>query len=639
MAHCRPFDAESTGTVFGSGVGCVLLRRMEDAIADRDNIQAIIKSTAINNDGAGKVSYLAPSVDGQVAVYSEAIDIAGVDPASVTFIECHGTGTQLGDPIEIAALSEAYSSDDKNYRCAIGSVKSNIGHTDNAAGIASFIKAVKSLKYKQLAPTLHYQKPNPNIDFEGLPFYVNAELNEWESNGPRRAGVSSLGVGGTNAHVILEEVPEDITGRGAESTRPSLVMLSAKTETALNKYTADLSEFLSDQQGLTVAEVVHTLAVGRRAFDTRRIAVVNSLEHLIEVLDRLDETEVLTRTTSGTPRGVAFMFAGGGAQYPDMGRELYETEPVYKSAIDRCAELVEEFVDFNLLETLYPDAGRLEDAGKELQRPSRTLPCLFATQYATSMLWQSFGVEPTALIGHSMGENTAACLAGVLSLKDALGLVALRGQLFESLPDGGMLSVELSEAKLGEYLGDSLDVAVINAPELTVASGPTGDLEELAKKLEADGISAQRIHINVAAHSRMLEPILQEFGDYLRGISLNAPQIPIISNRTGTWLNESEATDPDYWVGHLRNTVRFADGVGQLLEGNQYVLLESGPGRVLSSVTNMHPSKTVSHTVQNSMRRPDEDASDVKYLLTAMGSLWLGNASIDWSTYFGDDPP
>ncbi len=630
--HCRPFDAKSSGTVFSSGVGCVLLRRLDDAIAQGDNIQAVIRGSAVNNDGADKVSYLAPSVSGQTAVVEEALEIAGVTPSQVTFIECHGTGTQMGDPIEVSALTQVFSDDERQHPCVLGSVKSNIGHTDNAAGVASVIKVVESLKHRQIPATLHFEMPNPNLDLSATPFLINASTIPWETDTSRIAGVTSLGVGGTNAHLILEQPDEpDPT---APINKPCLLLLSARSISSLDLYTAGLAEYLGDDDRINLHQAACTLALGRRSFDTRRFAVVDSLEGAINVLDAMQPTALPTRELHEEDRDIAFMFAGGGAQYPNMGLALYNQERVFHDAIEECVAILSGVLDYDLKEILYPTPDRIDDAAVQMQRPSRALPCLFVTQYATTMLWRSWGCEPAALIGHSMGENTAACIAGIMSLKDTLALVALRGRLFESVDTGGMISCELTEEELIPLLGNELDIAAINAPNVTVASGPVEKIEILEKTLLEAEIGFQRIHIQVAAHSRMLDPILEEFHQFLRSIELNPPSLPVISNLTGTWLTQEQAISPDYWRDHLRHTVRFADGAGNLLADNKFVLLETGPGAVVSSLAGMHPARSQAHTIQSSMPRPGESVSEINFLLHALGNLWLGHARIDWTRFF-----
>ena len=632
--HCRPFDASAGGTVFGSGVGVLVLKRLDDAIADGDNIHAVIKASAVNNDGAGKISYLAPSVDGQAAAIHEALAIGGIEPQSVTYVECHGTGTPLGDPIEVAALTQAYGAENpRRQYCAIGSVKSNIGHTDTAAGAASLIKVILALKHRQLPATLHFRAPNEAIDFANSPFFVNAQLRPWSAPAPLRAGVSSLGVGGTNGHVIVEEAPARASSSTARARQ--LLLLSARTDTALTRSRNRFAQFF-EEADVNIADAAFTLAVGRRSFKRRGFAVVNDGRDAVAVLDGSSHDRFIVADAAESPRKVAFMFAGGGAQYPNMGRELYDTEPVYRATVDECLRLLRDFVDFDVKSLLYPAAGAEAQAAHELQRPSRTLPALFITQYAQAQLWRSWGIEPSALIGHSMGENTAACVAGVIALRDALGLVALRGKLFETVGEGSMLSVELGEQELLPLLGSELSLGAVNAPMLTMASGPKAALTRLEYTLQQRDIGCRRIHIDVAAHSAMLEEILQPFGDYLRSLRLHAPTIPFISNVTGDWIKPAEAVDPAYWVRHLRQTVRFADGLARLLDGGSYALLEVGPGRTLVSLAGLHTAKRADQPLIASLRHPDDDTPDVEQMLGALGRLWQANVGIAWDKFYSE---
>ncbi len=636
--HCRPFDISAGGTVFGSGVGVVVLKRLDAALAEGYHVHAVIRASAVNNDGAGKVSYLAPSVDGQAASVGEALAVADIDPRSVSYIETHGTGTPLGDPIEVAALTQAYGGTNAlPGSCALGSVKSNIGHLDTAAGIASLIKVVLALQHRQLPPTLHFTAPNPAIDFPSSPFVVNDALTPWQGPRPLRAGVSSLGVGGTNAHLILEEAP-------ARTTRPSgralqLLLTSARSASSLRRFHDRLARAFDDgwssNEVTDLADAAYTLAVGRRAFRKRAFLVAATNDDAMNALEAADASCVVGGTAPASDRDVAFMFAGGGAQYSGMGRGLYETEPIYRGAVDECLDVLSRLVDFDLEMLLYPpDTADLAEATRALERPSRALPALFTTQYAQAQLWRSWGVEPTALIGHSMGENTAACLAGVMSLRDTLGLVTLRGRLFETVEPGGMISIDLDEAGLRDVLTPDLSLAAINAPGLGVVSGPLAPLARLEQVLTARQIGYQRVHIDVAAHSSMLEGILAPFGDYLRSIELHAPRIPFVSNLTGDWITADEATSPDYWVGQLRHTVRFADGVGRLLTERRVVLLEVGPGRTLSTLAGLHIGKAPDQTIVTSMRHRDDRASDLGHMLSALGKVWLGGGQPDWTRFY-----
>lgn len=636
--HCHAFDESSKGTVFGSAVGVVVLRRLRDALDSGDHIHAVIKGSAINNDGALKVGYMAPSVDGQAAAISEALGLANVPADSISYVEAHGTGTPVGDPIEVAALTQAHrQSTDKVGYCGIGSVKTNIGHTDTAAGVASFIKVAMAMQHGELPPTLHYTAPNPACDFERSPFYVNATLKAWNPpGGVRRAGVSSLGVGGTNAHIILEQAPK--VQPSGPSTRPfQLLMLSAKTPSALDANTAALAAHFKANPQINLADAAYTLNVGRQAMKHRRVVVAPSVAEAAELLAANDPKVLSTTLNTEGTRSVAFMFAGGGAQYPNMGLGLYQSEPVYRQAVDECLALLAKNSAIDYKGLLFPAAGQEADAAERIQRPSLALPLLLTTQYAQAKLWRSWGLEPTAMIGHSMGEYTAAHLAGVFSLGDALTLVELRGKLFESLPEGAMLSVPVSEEELRPFMTPELSISAVNGPKLTVAGGPVAAIEALQDALAAQEIEASRVRISVAAHSSMLEPILKEFGDFFARIRMSAPTLPFVSNLSGTWITPAEATDPQYWVRHLRNTVRFADGLQELLKDSNRILLEVGPGRTMASLARQHPARPATQPVLNSMRHPDEQVSDAAYGLGQLGKLWAAGAAVDWTAFRGKE--
>ena len=631
--HCKPFEATSKGTVFGSGVGVIVMKRLEDALEDGDNIHAVIKSSAINNDGLGKVSYLAPSVDGQAGAIKEALDVADICPETIQFVECHGTGTPIGDPIEVTALTQAYrTKTQKKQYCALGSVKSNIGHLDTAAGVASMIKMVCGLKNKQMPATLHFKDPNPSIDFENSPFFVNADLKDWPENGevPRRAGVSSLGVGGTNAHLILEEADErDPSDQPLRKNQ--LLVLSARSEKALDHMSQNMAHFIQSHSNIPLADIAFTLQEGRKPFEFRRVIAGDSGSHVAQELLNKDSDEVFSAQVTEGNKTVSFMFAGGGAQYPNMGRDLYEAEPLYKQIIDECLGYLKGDIDFDLKALLYPPVGQEKAAAIELKKPSRALPALFATQYAQAKLWMSWGIEPTAMIGHSMGEYTAACLSGVFSVKDAILLVSLRGKLFETLDEGAMLSVQLSLDELAPHMTPELSIAAANAPELTVASGPVAAIEALQEKLESEDLPCQRVHINVAAHSSMLEPILEPFREYLSKLSYGEPNLPFISNLSGTWATQEQVCQPNYWVDHLRQTVQFANGVSELVKDSDRILLEVGPGRTLASLSRMHPEKSANQVILTSIKHYEETCSDVDFMLRMFGALWTAGVDVDWS--------
>ncbi|MBP5973105.1 SDR family oxidoreductase [Brasilonema sp. CT11] len=642
--HCRAFDAHAQGTVDGSGVGIVVLKRLEDALADGDYIHAVIRGSAINNDGSLKVGYTAPSESGQAAVISEALAVAGVEAEDISYIEAHGTGTTLGDPIEIAALTQAFqTSTQKKGFCAIGSVKTNIGHLDAAAGVAGLIKTTLALKHKLLPPSLNFEKPSPNIDFANSPFYVNKTLSEWTTDGtPCRAGVSSFGIGGTNAHIVLEEAPVDHTQDIASlHSRPwQLVSLSAKTSSALDEMTANLAAYLKQHPDLDIADVAYTLAVGRKAFEHRRILVCQELNQAGNALKLVDPQRVFTSFQELKERSVVFMFSGQGSQYVNMGRELYQTEPTFREHIDLCSQILKPHLGFDLQSALYPQEELAQEAVEQLKQTAIAQPALFAIAYSLAQLWMSWGVRPKAMIGHSIGEYVAATLAGVLSLKDALTLVASRGQLMQQLPTGAMLAIHLPEKEVQALLNaeilqtKSLQIAAINGLSLCVVSGPTDDVEALQNQLAEKGVNCRRLHTSHAFHSQMMDPILEPFTLIVKKVTLNPPQIPYLSNVTGTWITASQATDPSYWAKHLRSCIRFSEGLQQLLKEPEQILLEVGPGRTLSTLATQHSAKTAKQVVLTSLRHPQDRQSDVEFLLTTLGKLWLFGVKVDWSGFY-----
>lgn len=627
--HCRAFDAQSNGTVFGSGAGVVVLRRLEDALADGDRIYAVIRGSAINNDGSSKVGYLAPSVDGQAAVVAEALAAANVDPDTVEYIEAHGSGTPIGEPIEVAALTRVFQrSSARRHFCGIGSVKPNIGHLDTAAGIASLIKVALSMHHGEIPPTPNFQAPNPGIPFDDTPFYVVDRLRAWpRGKEPRRAGVTSLGVGGTNAHVVVEESPEP--PRVSASRREWQVLcLSARSPAALDEAGRRLARHLRESPHLELADVAYTLHAGRKGFEHRRVLSARTRDEAAALLESGDPQRVFTHQADDSAAGIVALLPGAGAQHPRMGLDLYAAEPIFRAQVDRGLDAFQRRTGRDLRAVWIAPADP-QRAAAELERPSLQLPALFILEHALAQLWGSLGVRFSALIGHSMGENTAACLAGVLSFEDCLGLVALRGELFERTSAGAMLSVPLGHDDLLPLLGSDLDLAASNAPGISVASGPPAAVDALAARLAAGGIEARRVPIAVAAHSRLLEPVLPRFLDYLRSIQLAPPRIPIVSNRTGAWLTPEQAVRPEYWVEHLRNTVRFSDGVATALSEPGRVLLEVGPGKTLSSLARQQPTASGARGVIASMRHAEESLSDVEHWLTAAGRLWAAGAPID----------
>jgi acyl transferase domain-containing protein len=639
--HCRAFDAQAQGTVGGNGVGVVVLKRLADALADGDYIHAVIKGSAINNDGSLKVGYTAPSVDGQAEVIARAMAVAQVDPATIGYVECHGTGTAIGDPIEIAALTEAFQSATSPRRpagqyCAIGSLKTNVGHMDTAAGVGGLIKAALALKHKQLPPSLHYTRPNPNMDLTATPFYVNAQLAEWQADGaPRRAGVSSFGIGGTNAHVVLEEAP---AREPSSASRPwQALYLSAKTETALEQASWNLTDYLMQHPDVNLADVAYTTQVGRRAWAHRRVIVCRDVEDALRAVQSRDPKRVFTGHAEPGERPVAFMFTGQGAQYVGMGKGLYESEPVFRQQVDYCADALRAHLGLDLRDLLYPPPERADEAAERLQQTAITQPALFVIEYALARLWMAWGVQPDALIGHSIGEYVAACLAGVFSLDDALALVAARGRMMQALPAGSMLSVPLAEAEVRPCLDERLSVAVLNAPGMSVVSGPTDAVDELARRLADAGVDCRPLHTSHAFHSPMMDPILDAFTERVAQVELHAPTILLISNVTGTWMTPDQATDPAYWASHLRQPVRFGQGVEELLKEPSRVLLEVGPGQTLTTLARRHPAATADRVVLPTLRHPKDEQPDAAFILGALGRLWLAGVRVDWAGFYADE--
>jgi acyl transferase domain-containing protein len=643
--HCRTFDARAKGSTIGNGVGIIVLKRLEDALADGDRIDATIKGSAINNDGAWKIGYTAPSIEGQANAIRAAQVTAEIEPETISYIEAHGTATPLGDPIEIAALAQAFRiSTEKKGFCAIGSIKSNMGHMDAAAGVAGVLKTALALRHKLIPPSLHFEQPNPKIDFDNSPFYVNTKLSEWEmTDAPRRAGVSSFGIGGTNAHAILEEAPQIAPAKTIENTKPTrpwqLLILSAKTETALETMTVNLAEHLQQHPELDFADVVHTLQVGRRTFSHRRMLVCRDGAESAAALKSPDAGAIAFQEQ--TDRQATFLFPGQGSQYANMGRELYQVEPKFRAEIDRCAELLQPHLGLDLRTILYPEEGSEESAQAQLQQTYLTQPALFAIEYALAKLWMSWGIKPQAAIGHSIGEYVAACLAGVFSLEDGLALVATRGKLMQEMPGGAMLAISLPATEIQSLLKEQLSLAAINTPTQCVVSGTTEAIATLQDQLQSRGIAYHPLHTSHAFHSAMMEPICTQFADRFVGIHLHPPQIPYISNVTGTWITTADATDPNYWVKHLRQTVRFADGVKELLQQGDRVFLEVGPGRTLSTFVQQHSDRTgnpdnrasnsTTETVIASIRHPRDKTSDVAFIQNALGQIWLAGVSVNWA--------
>jgi acyl transferase domain-containing protein len=576
--HCRAFDVQARGTVCGSGVGIVVLKRLDEAVADGDSIRAVIKGTAINNDGSRKVGYTAPSLDGQTRVVVRALAMAEVSPETVSYIETHGTGTAVGDPIEIAALTQAFrSGTGKRGFCAVGSVKTNIGHLGAAAGVTGLIKTVLALMHKELPPSLYFEHPNPQIDFANSPFYVQTTLAPWRAEkGPRRAGVSAFAMGGTNAHVVLEEASP--RGESGESRPWKLLVLSAKTSTALERVSTNLAAHLKKHRDLNLADVAHTLQIGRKAFRHRRMLVCRDGDDAVTALERPGVQRVGTNGQERTDRPVAFLFPGQGTQYLHMGFEVYQSESTVRDEVDRCSELLRAHLNIDLREVLYAREEGAQGAIQRLHDPAIAEPALFTIEYALARLWMAWGVRPEAMIGHGIGEYVAACLAGVLSVTDTLVLVAARAQLMQRLPR-----------------------------------------------------SSQTVY------SEMMEPLVAPFREQVEALELRPPTIPYVSNVTGTWITAAEATSPSYWTAQVCQTVRVAECLRELLQEPDRILLEVGPGRTLISSARRHADRTNGQTMLSSLPDLDDQDSAAAFLLNSLGQLWLSGMDVDWAGFSGSE--
>jgi len=627
--HCRAFDKKALGTIFGSGVGIVVLKTAEAALADGDQIHAIIKGSAINNDGSLKVGYTAPGVAGQAAVISQALANAGVEPRCIGYVEAHGTGTALGDPIEVQALAKAFRNGVVTRdSCGIGSVKTNIGHLDAAAGVTGLIKTVLSLQHKCIPPTLHFEALNPEIDFENTPFYVVKDLTEWRSTGnPRRAGVSAFGVGGTNAHVVLEEAPETTPSAGSRSWH--LLVLSARSGAALQRSTDNLSAYLQEHSAESLADVAFTLGVGREHFPYRRFVLGSDVSQASRALREIDPERVYTAHAERQERPLAFLFPGQGSQQVGMAERLYQQEPGFRAIVDECSEFIKPELGVDLRDVLYPPEDKLNISTDLLPQTRITQPALFVVEYALARLLMSWGVHPDAMIGHSIGEYVAACLAEVVSVEEALKLVAVRGRLMQSLPPGAMLAAEMSQSEAEILVGNQMSLAAVNGPMQCVFSGETEAITELDEHLRREGINCKRLPTSHAFHSHMIDPILEIFGEVVRRVKLRPPRIRYLSNVTGQWIKAEEATSAEYWVTHLRYTVRFSAAVKKLTEDPSWMLVEVGPGRALTQMARRHVRGTRENTFFTTLSQAEPD-----HLGILLGQLWLGGASLRWSTFY-----
>ncbi|NIM16727.1 MAG: SDR family NAD(P)-dependent oxidoreductase [Candidatus Aminicenantes bacterium] len=651
--HCRPFDAGANGTVSGEGIGIVVLKPLEDAVADRDSIDAVVKSTAVNNDGLRKMGYTVPSIDGQADVIKMALRFGQVESESIGYLEAHGTATALGDPVEIEALKLAFNTPKKGF-CAVGSVKANIGHLDAAAGVAGFIRTVLALKHRAIPPSFYFQKPNLKIDFENSPFFVNRELRKWKNNEyPLRAGVSSFGIGGTNAHAILEEAPEIRSKAASTPARKyELILLSAKTKPSLERGTEKLAAYFKKHPDMNLADAAYTLQVGRGAFRHRRMVVCHTSDEVVAALSSPGTGKVHTFISRVQKRPVIFMFSGQGSQYVNMGLGLYQTEPLFKREMDHCFEVLAAIMGEDIKTVLYPDnstpvfsmkastsgASKKEIFEEKINQFIYTSPLKFAFEYSLARLLMTWGIRAYAMIGHSFGEYVAACIAGVFSLEDGLTLAALRGKLMHMMPEGTMMSVSLSEEELRPYLKSipELSLAAVNGFSLCIVSGPYGAIDALENQLLEKGRECARLRVPRAGHSNMLNPILKPFEEKAKEITFYKPQIPYISGLSGKWVKVREAVDPHYWARHLVETIRFYDGLTELLKEENAVFVQMGSDRSLSTFVTLHPDIKPDNLVINLVRHPKDDTADVYFLMHKIGLLWLYGIQPDWNVFHSE---
>src|SRR5688572_27700901 len=636
--HCRPFDANAQGTIVGSGVGIVVLKRLSDALADGDNIRAVVIGAGLNNDGNDKVGYTAPSFRGQAEAIRSAHLTAGVSAESIGYVEAHGTGTILGDPIELSALTEVFRASTKRRGfCGIGSVKSNFGHLSCAAGIAGLIKTVLAMEHGAIPPTVHYNSPNPAINLPSSPFYVTTSLRRWERNGlPRRAGVSSFGVGGTNAHVVLEEAPQ--REAPVEKRPHQLFVISARTETALDQATTNLSKHLQAHPELDFADVAFTLQVGRRFFQHRRMLVVDSEERAQAIATLGDLASLGAFVANDDERSVVFTFPGQGSQYVGMAKGLYETEPLVHTAIDDCARLLKPVLKADLRRILFPGQRSRKSAAETLKDTKFAQPALFTISYALAKLWMSWGIQPAAMIGHSVGEYVAAALAGVMTLEDALTLIARRGQLISALPRGAMLVVMAPSEDVLRFVDDDVSMAAINAPRLCVLSGPNEPIARVEATLAGESVLTRRLHTSHAFHSSMMDSILPEFEEQVARFKLSLPAIPVVATLTGEWA-DAAVTEPSYWSAQLRSTVRFADSIHKVMDGKSpagknAIFLEVGAGNTLTTLVSETAKRNGNRPLcLTTLSGPDNRRPDTETILSSLGQFWANGVAVDWEGF------
>ncbi|WP_459209773.1 type I polyketide synthase [Aquimarina rhabdastrellae] len=628
--HNRSFDSESSGTIGSDGAGVVVLKRLEDALKDNDNIYAVIKGSAMNNDGKAKAGYTMPSVEGQFECIKLAQKIAGVAPTDVTYIETHGTATKIGDPIEIEALNKVFNND-TNHKCAIGTIKSNMGHADEAAGITGLIKTALAINNKIIPASLHYKKPNKTINFNEGPFYVNHASQKWESENqkPLTAGVSSLGIGGTNVHVVLQEAP--VVEKRKTNKTYKLIRYSAKTETALEQYEDKLLKFVENND-IDIFDLSYTMQLGRKRFDFVKYLAVKDNKELITSLK-----EKNTKTTIVKPKSnIVFMFSGQGSQYINMGKNLYDIYPVFKQFLDNGFNYLEDLSGINYRGILF---NNTDEAVKKINQTIYTQPLLFVFEYALAQLLITLGVRPTYMIGHSLGEYIAATISGVFSFEEALKIISRRAELMAKVPEGDMLSIAASLQRVRKEVLRNVSIAAINAHDSFVVSGAKNDIDLVKKELEKEEILFTVLKTSHAFHSSMMDVILEDFEEALKNIKLQKPQIPFISNITGDFITEEEATSVKYWSNHITAAVEFEKGIKKLLAIDYSLFIEIGPGRTLTSFFKKSQNQSLSNDVLTTVRHPKENIDDNEFFTKFLGELWSNGLDIDWEEYYKEDKP
>ena len=629
--HVRTFDHHASGAVSGDGVGIVMLKLLRKAIKDGDHIHAIIKGSYTNNDGDEKVGFTAPGIRGQANVIMSALKMAGVSAESIGYVEAHGTATALGDVTEITALNLAFNTGKRHY-CGIGSVKTNIGHLGEAAGIAGLIKTILAITHKQLPPSLNFSQPNPAIDFGNSPFYVNKELKEWPAGDyPRRAGVSSFGIGGTNAHIILEEAmvqePSDI-GR-----KYQLLLLSAKTENALESATANLLQYLKENRGTSLADIAYTLQKGRKHFKYRQFVLCENIEEAIGKIEKKYDSRLPAGKVSGDKCTTVFMFPGLGSQYPGMCKELYEHEKLFRQNLDHCFDAISTITGLDLHAVLYPSKTVRTDPEIYSQTDIGQF-LIFVIEYSLTKMLMGWGINPDCMIGYSFGEYVAACIAGVFSIEDAIRIVQRRGEIISAMSPGRMLSIPWDRQHVAALLNDSISLAIDNGASCIV-SGPEAAILSLEGYMKEQKVICVLLESTRGVHSHMMQPAADLFLEYMKTVPLNPPCIPYLSNVTGDFIRPDDAMNPAYWARQMRDTVEFSSGIQRLLTNKTTLYIEIGPGSDISAIVNrMLMEKDMPGKAINIIRPAVSHISDSKYLLFKLGQLWLSGIPMEWGNYY-----